>query len=399
MEKKTKKTVWIPVLTFLFLIFGGMVWGLLKPDQAYSDTENRYLAERPAFSWESLFGGSYTRDYESYITDQFPLRDQWVGLKTRTEMLLGKAETKNVWLAQDNYLIVDYPASDFEGEQGGQNRETLANALSYYVNSLGKDHVRVMLVPSASQILMDKLPAYSPVYDQSLYLEEAVKAAEEAFAKAGIEGGAAELFVDVEGALSPHAGEYIYYRTDHHWTTLGAFYAYQAWAESLGLSPLSDAGLREVSDHFWGTTYSRLHAGGEADVISVYDTEQNAVLTHNMTDQTEGFYDWAKLAVRDQYAVFLGGNDGLLEIRTDAEQEGEEEKTEGERVLLVVKDSFANCFIPYAAEHFDRIIVVDLRYLNMSLAQLAGQYGATDLLVLYSAQAFATDATVFKLGR
>ena len=182
-----KKTVWIPVITFLALIFGGMVWGILKPDQAYSDTENRYLASRPEFSWESLFSGSYTQDYESYITDQFPMRDQWIGLKTRTEMALGKAETKNVWLADDDYLIVNYPASDFEGEQAGKNRDTLAEALAYYVDSLGEDHVRVLLAPTSSQILQDKLPSYSQVYDQSQYLDEIIAAAGTALQSAGLE--------------------------------------------------------------------------------------------------------------------------------------------------------------------------------------------------------------------
>ncbi len=407
-----RKTVWIPVIAFLALIFGGMIWGLLKPDQAYSDTENRYLASRPEFSWESLFAGSYTQDYESYITDQFPERDRWIGLKTRTEMLLGKAETKNVWLADDDYLIVDYPASDFEGEQAGQNRDTLAQALAYYTDKLGGDHVRVLLAPTSSQILRDKLPAHSPVYDQSEYLEEVIEASREALAAAGTEGGAESLFVKAEEALSAHAGEYIYYRTDHHWTTLGAYYAYCAWAKSMGFAPAADPGLRAVAEDFWGTTYSRLHAGGRADVISVYDTDTAVTLTHNLTERTAGFYDWDALATRDKYAVFLGGNDGLLEIdKTGAEENAdaqEAEQAQGmeggaeeskESVLLVVKDSFANSFIPYAMEHFDRIVVVDLRYMNMSLRQLAEQYGVTDLLVLYSVQAFATDATVFKLGR
>ena len=116
-------------------------------------------------------------------------------------------------------------------------------------------------------------------------------------------------------------------------------------------------------------------------------------LTHNRQTQSEGFYDWAVLEKRDQYAVFLGGNDGLLEIRPTEEGGGEK------RVLLVVKDSFANCFLPYAAEHFDTILVVDLRYLNMSLKALASQYEVTDLLVLYNVQAFATDATVLRIAK
>ncbi len=392
-----KTTVWISIIPFLFLIFGGMLWGILKADRPYSDTENRYLAARPAFSWKSLFAGEFTKEYEAYVSDQFPQRDRLVGLKTRMEALLGKTETKNVWLADEEYLIVNHPAADFESELAEKNSRALAKAVSYYAEALGDDHVRVLLIPTASQILTAKLPRNSRPYDQSQYLEKVRAAIGQDTAK--------DIFVDIESVLSAHAEEYIFYRTDHHWTTLGAFYAYQAWAESLGLTPLTDSALRPVSEQFLGTTWSKLHAMGKADVISVYDSKRPVVLTHNQQTQTEGFYDWEALKQHDQYAVFLGGNDGLLEIRPPRPEATSTGKTDnGEPagrapVLLIVKDSFANCFIPYAAEHYETILVADLRYLNMSLQALAEQYAVTDVLILYNIQAFATDATVFRIAK
>lgn len=409
-----KKTVLIPVLMFGLLIFGGMLWGICKPDQAYSDTENRYLKKKPKFTWEGLFEGNYTADYETYITDQFPERDRWIGLKTRTEMALGKAETKQVWLAKDGYLIVNDPASDFESGQAKKNLQALAEAVRYYAETLGVDHVRVMLTPTASQILTDKLPKYSPRYDQSLFTEQARKNAADKLAYTAPADGTAEpvrteaeanaavqkIFTDTESVLSEHDDEYIYYRTDHHWTTLGAYYAYADWAQSLGLTPVADSRLKVVSENFLGTTYSRVHTADQEDTISVYDTDLPVTLNHNLMKKSEGFYDWEALKKRDQYAVFLGGNDGLLEIdRVKAAPDGTIGDETGESVLLVVKDSFANCFIPYAAGHYDRVIVADLRYLNMSLKELARQYGVTDLLVLYNVQAFATDKSVFKISR
>ncbi len=385
-----KNTVWISIILFLFLLFGGMLWGLLKADRPYSDTENRYLATRPAFSWKALFDGSFTKEYEEYVADQFPHRDRLVGLKTRMEALLGKTETKGVWLADDEYLIVNHPAGDFESEQAEKNVRALAKAVAYYVKELGDDHVRVMIVPTASQVLTEKLPRNSQPYDQSQYLQKVRTALEE--------NGSEGTLIDMPSVLSAHADEYIFYRTDHHWTTLGAFYGYRAWAESLGFEPLSDSALRTVSEDFFGTTWSKLHALGRADAISVYDSKRPVVLTHNQTTQTEGFYNWEALKRHDQYAVFLGGNDGLMEIRPAETEDGGKEGASG-RVLLIVKDSFANCFIPYAAEHYETIVVADLRYLNMSLQALAKQYAVTDLLVLYNVQAFATDATVFKIAR
>ena len=393
-----KKNVWIPIAMFLVMIFGGMLWSMLTPEQSYSDTENRFLESKPKFSLESLFAeeDSFTQKYESYITDQFPIRDKWIGFKTQVEKLFGKVETKDVFLGKDDYLIVNHPASDFEGEQAMKNVEFLAEGLAKYAKKLGLGHVRMMLVPTASQVLTDKLPAYAQPYDQSLYVEQVREAVEEKLwlelAASSISWEGNSLVMDVESLLKEHQEEYIYYRTDHHWTTQGAFYAYQMWAQTLRLTPLADARLKVVSEEFQGTTYSKLHTAGRNDVLSVYDTDMAVTLLHNQMNETEGFYDWSKLEVRDKYAMFLGGNDALLDITKEG-------VTEPESVLLVVKDSFANCFIPYATEHFDRVVVVDLRYLNMPLSQVAEQYGVTDLLVLYNVQAAATDKDVYKITR
>ncbi len=393
-----KKNVWIPIAMFVVMIFGGMLWSMLTPEQSYSDTENRFLASKPAFSLESLFAkeDSYTEKYETYITDQFPIRDKWIGFKTKIEQLLGKVETKDVFLGKDDYLIVNHPASDFEGEQAVKNVEFLAEGLAKYAKQLGLSRVRMLLVPTASQILTDKLPAYASPYDQSLYVEKVRQAVEEKLsmelAYLSTQWPEIPLVMDVEPFLQDHQDEYIYYRTDHHWTTQGAFYVYQAWAKTLGLTPLTDPGLKVVSEEFEGTTYSKLHTAGQYDVISVYEPQTQVTLLHNQMNETTGFYDWSKLEVRDKYALFLGGNDALLDITKEG-------VTEPESVLLVVKDSFANCFIPYATEHFDRVVVVDLRYLNMPLSRVAEEYGVTDLLVLYNIQAAATDNSVYKMTR
>ncbi len=392
-----KKNVWIPIITFCVMIFGGMIWSFAAPDQSYSDTENRFLAQMPEFSLDKLFAGKFTKDYETYITDQFPARDAWIGLKTKAELLLGKVETKGVLLGKDDYLIVNHPATDFEGEQAEKNAAALSDSLAYYMQLLGEDHVRMMLVPTASQVLTDKLPAYAQPYDQSLYVDKVQKATAAKLEAAGVKDSAAvaaALCMDVEKILKEYQEEYIYYRTDHHWTTEGAFYVYQNWAQSVGLTPLADPDLKAVSEEFEGTTYSKLHMAGQQDILSVYDGAADVTMLHNQMTETEGFYDWSKLDTRDKYAMFLGGNDALLDVT----RKGTDPET-AESVLLVVKDSFANCYVPYAFEHFDRMVVVDLRFLNMSLKQVVEQYGVTDVLFLYNIQAAATDNSVYKISR
>lgn len=426
-EKTGRLAVWIPVTVFCILIFGGFLWALLKEDTAYSAVENRYLATKPKFSWESLWDGSFTGQYEEYVTDQFPARDQWIGLKTRAELGLGKKETKNVWLAEDGYLIVNYPALDFTGAQAQKNKQALAEALAYYTKELGAEHVRVMLVPTASQVLVEKLPEHSQPYDQSEYMAQVLETVQ---AVCGSDTDIRQIFVDAEGVLRAHDEEAIYYRTDHHWTTLGAYYGYQAWAQSMGQASAekTEPEFQTVSENFLGTTYAKIHYAKQADEIQICGNLPEVTMLHNLTEESQGFYDWSALEKQDQYAFFLGGNDGLLEIvRADAQvqtpagqgqvqaqaaQSGQGQNqtvqqlsaresaiSDSHRVLLVVKDSYANCFVPYLAQDFERIVVVDLRYLNMSLRQLAEQYQVTDLLVLYNVQSFATELSVFKISR
>ena len=377
---KQKIVKWITPVVFLVLIFGMAVANLLSPTRAVSESENRHLKMMPKFSWKALVDGTFTAEFEEFLTDQFIGRDGFIGVKTESEYLLGKRDTNSVYFGKKGYLLEKKTSHDLD-EQLEKNLGYLEEFTERAAAELGAGHVRVLMAPTASLLEADKLPAYAPIYDQQAVLDELESRLPEG------------VYVDAAGVLQAHAGEELYYRTDHHWTTLGAFYAYQAWAKSLGLAPLSDPSLRVVSEDFLGTTWSKLHALGQADTISVYDSEKKVALTHNRQTQSEGFYDWAALEKRDQYAVFLGGNDGLLEIRPTEEGGGEK------RVLLVVKDSFANCFLPYAAEHFDTILVVDLRYLNMSLKALASQYEVTDLLVLYNVQAFATDATVLRIAK
>ena len=202
-------------------------------------------------------------------------------------------------------------------------------------------------------------------------------------------------FVDVRQTLAEHKDEYIYYRTDHHWTSLGAYYAYQQLCSTLGLTPFDPAAHTALTaENFYGTHYSKARTWNAVpDTITYYDLP-NSLTIYNVTaagqpadGQTTGLYDTDKLNVYDKYAMFLHGNNGLSRIEGD-----------GTGRILVIKDSYANCFAPYLTANYAQIDVVDFRNYNYGLDQLIADNDYDQILVLYSFDSFKSDPYLYRAG-
>ena len=203
--------------------------------------------------------------------------------------------------------------------------------------------------------------------------------------------------VDIYGALEAHSGEYIYYRTDHHWTTLGAYYGFSALAESMGLDcpDISEYGGREtVSKEFYGTSWSSSgFSWVEPDSMEIFVTEPEGleITNYPQGSPVEGqLYDWSRLEVKDKYSFFYGGNTPLLEIETGVE---------GAPSLLILRDSYMDSLSPFLLESYSSIHILDLRYYRASLSDYIAQNGFDDVLVCYSIDNFSTDSNIFLLGR
>ena len=240
-----------------------------------------------------------------------------------------------------------------------------------------------MLVPSASTIYPEKLPLAAPQMDEEARINEAANVVQSGH------------FINVLPALYDHKDEYLYYRTDHHWTTLGAYYAYEAFCKELGLTPFDrSAHTVETAEDFYGTHYSKARTwNAEPDTITWYDL-QNKLTIWNVTgpgqptDGTEtGLYDTAKLDVYDKYAMFLHGNNGLSRVEGD-----------GTGKILVIKDSYANSFVPYLTANYAAIDVVDFRNYNYGLDQLIADNDYDAILVLYSYSSFTSDPYLYRAG-
>ena len=360
----------VALLALVLLVLA--VADLVKADRLFSETENRILAQKPKWSMESLLDGSYGEAYESYATDQFVSRDTWVMFKTQMDILMQKKVINGVYLAEDGYLIEQHLPEDYDQALVDKRLDQLQKLISQYPRTL------VMLVPTADNVLAEKLPEYAVSYDQNQLLSQVRERIGE------------DRLIDVFSVLTEHKEEQIYYKSDHHWTTLGAYYGYLQWTQAVDYPPRSydPQDLMTVSDSFLGTLHSRVNLPMEPDEIQIFPrtTKREVKIVYDFTKEANSYYEPSYLEGKNQYGYFLDDNHAFVEIDTAYSANGKE--------LFLIKDSYANSLIPLLAPHYEKIYVVDLRYYNGSLFSLMEQYVTHDrvsVLVVYNCIHFMED--------
>lgn len=383
-------------LVFLLLIVGGGIWQFLMPDRSYSPSERRVLEQKPELSAQNVLDASYMTDFETYLTDQFPMRDKWITVKAYTGLLLGQRENGGVYMAKDGSLIELHRESDLAEGQLEQNTAYLMTFMLDMAESYGAEHVRVMLVPTADSIWADKLPDSVQLLNQAAYLENLSR-------ELGMQGESyAQMLVDTVGELSAHAEEAIYYRTDHHWTALGAYYGYVAFAESMvdgaeNVRGKSDYEFVLATENFSGTTAAQCgmyHMTDSIELVYPVADEKYYVNHNDGMVISDSLYETEKAYGDDPYAVYLGGNDAIVTIETVVE----DLNYVNHKSLLIIRDSYANCFVPYLTSDYEKITLVDPRHYNGSIRALMDE-GYTDVLILYNLPNFVGDRQVYKIVR
>jgi len=364
----------IMTLVFLVILIVIVTLNTIKKDIKFSESENRILAQKPKFSIDRLLEGRYTKKYEKYKVDQFVDRDGWMKLKSSVDLALGKNESNGIYKGSDDYLIESFEVPD--SEIVNRNIKAINN-----FNEKHKDIKEYMLIaPNAVSILSEKLPPYAPVVSQKLVMDNFAKTLNK-----GIN------YIDVYNTLDKHDKEYIYYKTDHHWTTLGAYYSFLEAAKAMDLEVKKDYyNVERVSNDFYGTLYSK--SGYEVktpDYIDVYlpKDENDEYVVNYVEEQKKSasFYDSEKLETKDKYGVFLGGNHPVVKIKTTSKED---------RKLLIFKDSYANSFVPFLTQYFSDIIMVDPRYYYDDIEKLIEEEGISDILYLYNANTFFSDTSL-----
>ncbi len=364
-------------LSALFCAFlGGMlVVSTVLPDQEFSQLENRNLQKAPVLSVKNLTDGKFMTDAEEYVSDHLVGRDLWVAMKAWCERLSGKQENNGVYFGSEETLInrLDQP----DQAQLDQNMEYLDRLVSNV-----DVPVYFGLIPSSASIWADRLPAGAPSADEQAIINRL-------YAKTRAET------VGLYTALSSHAGEDIYYRTDHHWTSLGAYYGYTALMETMGLEPVSLGSLTPttVTEDFNGTIFSTSGVRWvRPDSIQTYIPDEGLEVTFYPDGKpVQGsLYVPEYLEKKDKYSYFLGGVQPLCTIKT---------ANSGAPKVLLIRDSYSDSLAPFLTENFSEIHLWDLRYNAKSLKEYIEENHIDNVVVLYSISNFVADKNLFLLGR
>lgn len=362
--------------TALFCGFLGVILGasLILPDKTFSELENRNLSKPPQFTLENVSNGKFMEQAEDYTADHIVGRDFWVGLKAWCERLSGKQENNGVYFGTEETLINRVDAPDWE---------KLKKQVGYVNALVEKSSVPVSfgLIPSAAAIWQERLPEGAPTADElsmitQLYAETIANT------------------LDMAGMLQKHAEEEIYYRTDHHWTSLGAGYGANVLLEGMGLEPLrlEEYEAVTVSDSFYGTIFSSSGVRWlSPDTIEIYIPEEGVTVTANFngTPEPGEMYNEEFLEKKDKYSYFMGGNQPLCVLAS--EQEGPK--------VLVIRDSYSDAMAPFLTERCSEVHLFDLRYNLTSIQEYVEQEEIDHIVVLYSFQNFMQGTNLFALGR
>lgn len=358
---------------FLFMIFLFGSSFLYTEDLIFSEAENRILETLPNFTGQSFLDGRYQQKWEQFVSDQFPFRNIGVRIKSAAERLIGKTKINDVYIGKHGYLLEDLKSPDPE-----RLKATL-NSIQAFSANYPAIKSSVMIIPNAANILSDYLPPFAPVADQEKQLE---------ILGEGLDKNTA--YINVSPILRKNKEKGLYYRTDHHWTTLGAYYAYLWAAPQLGIDIHKELfHPYTITNHFSGTLASKSGFSGKKDKMQIFLPKSgNEKLAVTYLEEKKVFptlYHSKNLEKKDKYTVFLDGNHPVIEIKTLAMNN---------RRLLLFKDSYANCFIPFLTPHFQEIAVIDPRYYYGDLKEFMEHKNFTDALFLYNANTFFEDSAL-----
>ncbi len=359
----------IPILTFI---------NLPEEDRPFSENENRYLSGFPEISVEAYLDKSAMTGFESWFADRFFGREAWIKLKNGTERFIGKTEVNGIFTEDDRMMQV----------WEGYDKDFIDKNLSA-VNAFAEKNpdipVNFMLAPTSQEIYSNLLPDSAPIGSQAELNE---------YCRDNLDCS----YIDIFPTMMAHADEYIYYRTDHHWTTYGAYVAYTEASKALGFqaTPLSDFDIEHASSEFRGTLYSKtLDDGVTPDIIDYYHFNGgNNDLTLTVNDGREikeydSLYFREYLEKKDKYSSFMGTNSPVMTITSEDNRNGQS--------ILIFKDSYAHAFIPFLTNHYSNITVLDMRYINAGYSSIVDMSEFDSVLILYNAITFSEDSNIRKL--
>lgn len=364
---KTFEKIVSVIFILALSVIGAVIF--IKPSNTFSENENRFLQHTLDISVENIFNGKTQQSINDFMKDQFPLRDKAVESAAVIQRACGKDEINGAYIASDNTLYERASESDIDEKNYLANLHTVSD----FLHSNSAISSKVMLVPSSAAVLKSKLPSDCSVYDAEKMLGEA----QEVFGS--------KVFINTYPQLNKEKNSYIFYRTDHHWTTRGAYSAYKVFSGST--KPYESLGAKTVSSSFLGTLHSKVLlpqvAADSVDIIPV-----NNRINISADGKKINLYDKSALSKKDKYRIFFGGNYGVTTVSGCS----------GKGTLLIIKDSFANSFVPFLLDDYSKIIMIDPRYFAGGIEGIIKSEQVSSILVLYEINNFAADNDIVKLA-
>lgn len=361
------KNISVIITTIMVLI--GMITFIIIPKSDFSEGENRVLQSFPDVNIKNITEGKFTKELSEYLSDHFPIRNSFINIKTSFEKnILKKKLINNIYVCDDGYFIENYKKPE--------NTDRIINTFNKFAENTNVKP-DLILVPTAITIYDDKLPEFAYPYSQ---LNEIDK----------IYSNTNTNNIDIYDILNSEKGKKeLFYRLDHHWTTDGAYLGYKAFCDAKGINPLpeSEFNIETVSDDFKGTIYSKLNDFSlNGDVIKSYNKDLNLTITYD-DKKSDSLYAPEYLVEKDKYSYFLNNINTLIEITNN--------DVDTDKELVIAKDSYANCMIPFLVNHYKKIYVFDPRSYKGSISEFANSHkNVSDILILYNMNTIDNDTGV-----
>ena len=370
-KKIIKYPISILVLTIILFI---TIIDISNKDKNFSNFENRSLAQRPVFYFDDFLKGRFSKDYERYINDQFVFRDTWIDLKSRSEYLLGKIENNYIINGKDKFLFEKYEKVDEE------NLAKNIDSVLGFIRKIPNNKVNFMIIPSSYTIYKDYLPYGINLVDQEFYINDIYNY---------LNNYNNIKTISLIDMFKENKHKYIYYKTDHHWTSFGSYLAYSEFVKNnnLSLVDINNLNKHEVNN-FYGTYFSKSkNFNAESDLITYYDVPNLSVSIDGVP--VDNINDNSKWSSSDKYSAFLRGNNGLTIIQNN--------DISNNNKILVLKDSFGNSFIQYLVNNYKEVYVVDLRGFIGSFNEFFKSNNFDDVLIMYNFINLADDVNISKI--
>ena len=357
--------------SFVIVIVSLSIVSLISNDKEFSELENRRLKTSVTFSIKNFLDGSFQKEYEKYINDQFPLRDKWISLKSMNEYVLGKIENNGIIYGSNGELFEKF---DSLNEKRLKNNVEVINnfAEKYY------DKVSLMIIPNSYEIYKENLPMGSPIIRQEEIIDKIY------------DFSSFTNNVDVMKELLDNKNSYIYYKTDHHWTTYGAYLAYCNFMDSINENRVDLENFQKVElPNFYGSYYSKAKPFNiKPDIMTYYDFD-NSTMEIVGDKIYDSIYDYSKETLRDKYSLFLYGNNPLTIIKNN--------NIKNNKKILVIKDSFGNSLVPFLTQNYEEIHIIDLRHFGNRLSNYLEENDFDKILIIYNFINLATDNNILRL--